>query len=240
MKITLLWIFLLCTLSAQAYTTSDNDSIDKRQDPYYLQLFLGVNKSANENLPFSEFSSYPWSFGAFFALGREFSPLWGWRAALRINRNKSRNVQECESPDTYAWNNVALFGDMTFDVSDAFRRARREKAPRFNMKAFAGIGAAYTWNFTNIPLSYTHEYSRKSKLLPALRAGLTASYRVSHRWRIGAELSQTLFEDHFNGVAYDFPIDGRTNLKVGLTYLFLKGKKKEPKPVVHVNKLKKL
>ena len=251
MKITLLWILLLCTLGAQAYTTSDKDSIDRRKDPYYLQLFVGVNKSANENLPFSEFSSYPWSFGAFLALGREFSPLWGWRAALRINRNKSRNVQECESPDTYAWNNVALFGDLTFDVSDAFRRARRydesdefpraqrEKTPRFNLKAFAGIGAAYTWNFTNVPLSYTHEYSRKSKLLPAVRAGLTATYRVSHHWRIGAEISQSLFEDHFNGVAHDFPIDGRTNLKVGVAYLFLKGKKKEPKPVVRVNKLKK-
>ena len=94
MKITLLWIFLLCTLSAQAYTTSD-DSIDKRQDPYYLQLFLGVNKSANENLPFSEFSSYPWSFGAFFALGREFSPLWGWRAAHTTSSSRSRWQSSC-------------------------------------------------------------------------------------------------------------------------------------------------
>lgn len=239
MRRLILWSFLLCSLSTQANTTSDNDSIVRNRDPYYLQFFVGVNKSANENLPFSEFSSYPWSGGAFIALGREFSPLWGWRAALRINRNKSRNVQECESPDTYAWNNVALFGDVTFDVSDVFRRAQRDKTPRFNLKAFAGIGAAYTWNFSNVPLSYTHEYSRKSRLLPAFRAGLTATYQVSHHWRIGAEVSQTLFEDHFNGVAYDMPIDGRTNLKVGVAYLFVKAKKKPLKPVVRKNKLKK-
>ena len=239
MRRLILWSFLLCTLSVQAKTTSDNDSIVRNRDPYYLQFFVGVNKSANENLPFSEFSSYPWSGGAFFALGREVSPLWGWRAALRINRNKSRNVQECESPDTYAWNNVALFGDVTFDVSDVFRGVQSEKTPKFNLKAFAGIGAAYTWNFSNTPLSYTHDYSRKSKLLPAFRAGLTASYQVSRRWRIGTELSQSFFGDPFNGVAYSTPIDGRTNLKVGVTYLFVKEKKAPPKPIVRKNKLKK-
>lgn len=239
MRIIILWGFVLCTLSTLANTPSDSDSINGYKDPYYLQLFLGVNKSANENLPFSEFSRYPWSFGAFLALGREFSPLWGWRAALRINRNKSRNVQECESPDTYAWNNIALFGDLTFDVTDAFRKVQKDKIPRFNLKAFAGIGAAVTWNFTDVPLSYTHDYSRKSRLLPALRAGLTATYRVSEHWRIGAEVSQTIFEDHFNGVAYDTPLDGRTNLKIGVAYLFTKARKR-PAPVIRRNKLKRI
>ena len=42
MKITLLWILLLCTLGAQAYTTSDKDSIDRRKDPYYLQALVGL------------------------------------------------------------------------------------------------------------------------------------------------------------------------------------------------------
>lgn len=240
MRIIILWSFLLCTLGLQAQTAvADSDTIVKTKDPFYLQLYVGINKSANENLPFSEFTHYPWSYGAFIAVGREISPLWGWRAALRINRNKSRNVQECESPDTYAWNNAALFGDLTFDVSDVLRKTPRDKTPKFNMKAFAGVGAAYTWNFSNVPLSYTHEYSRDSRLLPALRAGLTASYQVSERWRIGAEISQTLFEDHFNGVAYDMPMDGRTNLKVGVAYLFAKQKKRAPKPVVRKNKLKK-
>ena len=70
MKRLILWSILLCSLSAKANTTSDNDSIDRNRDPYYLQLYVGINKSANENLPFSEFTHYPWSFGAFFAIGR--------------------------------------------------------------------------------------------------------------------------------------------------------------------------
>lgn len=240
MRKLILSAFVLCMLTVQAATISDNDKTDRNRDPYYLQLYLGINKSANENLPFSEFTRFPWSGGAFFAVGREFSPLWGWRAALRFNFNKSRNVQACESDDVYTWNNLGLFGDLTFDVSDVFRKSRKDHVPRFNMKIFAGIGAAYTWNFTDIPLSYTHNYSHKSRLLPAFRMGLTASYKVSENWRIGAEVSQTLFEDHFNGVAYDTPVDGRTNLKVGFTYLFKKEKKRPSKPVIRKNKLKKI
>lgn len=249
MRIIILWSLLLCTLGMQAQTAvADSDTLVEVKDPFYLQLYGGFNKSANENLPMSEFTRYPWAMGAFLGLGREFSPLWGWRTALRINHNKSRNVQECESPDTYAWNNIALFGDVTFDVTDVFRKSHtihkdslpNYRPPRFNLKAFAGVGLAYTWGFTNVPLSYTHEYSRNSRLLPALRVGLTATYRLNRRWSVGAEISQNLFEDHFNGVAHDFPIDGRTNLKLGLTYLFLEKKKKTPPPVIRINRLKKI
>ena len=239
MRKLILWSFVLCSLNLQAITISDNDSIYSNRDPFYLQLYAGINKSANENLPFSEFSQYPWSWGSFFAVGHELSPLWGWRAALRFNHNKSRNVETCESEDVYSWNSLSLFGDLTFDISDVFRQSRKSHVSKFNMKAFAGIGAAYAWNYTDVPLSYTHKYSRKSKVLPAFRVGFTASYKVSKHWRIGAEISQTLFEDHFNGVATSTPMDGRTNLKVGVSYLLVKEKKQIRKPVVRKNKLKK-
>ena len=242
MKHKLMWVFLLCLCPffMQAQTAEDSIEIRKTlKDPFYIQLFGGINKSANENLPWTEFSAYPWSGGGFLALGREFSPLWGWRVALRLNHNKSRNVQTCESKDVYGWNNLGLFGDITFDVTDIRRReTTMQKVPKFNLKAFVGIGGVYTWGFDNVPLSYTHAYSRSSKLLPAVRAGVTATYRLSRRWRIGAELSQTLFEDHFNGVAYDIPMDTRTNLKVGVTYLFVKRKPKPKKPIERKNRLR--
>ena len=243
MRILIIMGFVLFSLGIHA--EEEQDSIKAGKDPFYLQLYIGINKSANENLPWTEFSGYPWSTGMFVGIGQELSPLWGWRAALRINHNKSRNVPECESKDVWGWNNTALFGDVTFDVSDALRKpyyipkdsAYKFHSPRFNLKAFAGIGVAYTWDFDKVPLSYTHPYSRSSKILPALRAGVTATWRLSSRWRIGAELSQTIFEDHFNGVAYDTPLDTRTNLKVGLTYLLIK-KKRFTKPVIRLVKLK--
>lgn len=244
MRLLMLTGIVLFSLGMHAKT--EPDSVWTGKDPFYLQLYVGVNKSANENLPWTEFSGYPLSTGMFVGLGHELSRLWGWRAALRINRNKSRNVPECESKDVWGWNSTELFGDATFDVTDAFRKAYyvprdslyRTRSSRFNLKAFAGIGAAYTWNFDKVPLSYTHPYLRSSKLIPALRAGVTATYRLSNRWRVGAELSQTIFEDHFNGVAYDTPLDTRTNLKVGLTYFFLKKKKKTPPPVIRISRLK--
>ena len=251
---------MLCSLGTQAQTAKDSTILNK--DPFYMQLFIGINKSANENLPWTEFSGYPWSTGMFFAVGREVSPLWGWRGALRINRNKSRNVPTCESKEVWKWSSTSLFADATFDVTDVLRRRgkadtlavfedewavpaprtyrdsiKATKPARFNLKAFAGLGASYTWNFDKVPLSYTHAYSRNSRLVPALRLGLTATYRLSDRWRVGTELSQTIFEDHFNGVAYDTPLDTRTNLKVGLMYLFIK-KRRFNKPVVRLNRLK--
>ena len=251
MRLSVLSILALCSLGMHAQTAEDSTLVDK--DPYYLQLYVGINKSANEHLPWTEFSRYPWSTGMFFSLGREVNRLWGWRATLRINHNKSRNVEVCESKDVWGWNNIGLFADATFDVTDALRREKRidQEAPAdqplqvkrrtrtFNLKAFAGAGLAYTYDFDQVPLSYTHAYSRSSKILPGLRAGLNASWRLSDRWRLGAELSQSIFEDHFNGVSADAPLDTRTNLKVGLTYLFLKNKRRPVlQPIVHLTKLK--
>ena len=242
MRWNLLWVFVLCSLGLQAQATSD--SIQSNKDPYYLQLYLGINKSANENLPWTEFTKYPWSGGLFIGLGREITPLWGWRAAFRLNHNKSRNVQQCESDEVYGWNNWGIFGDATFDITDVFRKRELVHKDsitmsRFNLKAFAGVGLANTWGFDNVPLSYTHPYSRASRMVLAARAGLTATWKLTNRWRIGAELSQTVFGDHFNGVAYDAPLDTRTNLKVGLTYLFIQKKKHIlTKPVIRLNKLK--
>ena len=57
------------------------------KDSLYLQIYGGINKSANENLPMSEFSSYPLSGGFFIGIGKEVNALCGWRTALRYNHN---------------------------------------------------------------------------------------------------------------------------------------------------------
>lgn len=218
--------------------TKDSVDTSKLVDPYYYQFYGGINKSANENLPWTEFTKYPWSGGLFVGLGKELSPLWGWRAALRFNHNKSRNVQDCESPETWGWNNLALFGDATFDVTDGVRKIFGMTTPtrgeyfKWNVKAFAGVGAAFTFAFDDVPLSYTHPYNRNSQLVAGTRAGVTATYRVADQWRVGMELSQNLFQDQFNGVKAEMPLDGRTNLKVGVTYLVGKKKTVLPPPIM--------
>lgn len=237
-------LFLALLLGVPLYVSADevNTAVVGETDPLYLQLYLGMNKSANENLPFTEFTQYPISYGMFLGVGKELSPLWGWRGALRFNHNKSRNVQKCESPDTWGWNSFGFFGDATFDITDALnRKPLKEGANRkFNLKVFAGVGAAWTFGFDEVPLSYTVEYSRNSCLVPAFRAGLTATWRVSDKCRVGAELSQTAFADNFNGVKTDIPFDTRSNLKIGVTYLLDKRPRKDvpAEPVVMDNRLR--
>lgn len=237
---------LSCMLMASGTikcATLANDGRTPYIDPLQIQFMAGINKSANENLPMSEYSKYPISFGAFVSLARERNVHWGWRMALRYNHNKSRNVQICESKQTWGWNSISTFADITYDLTDGYRRRYRKQAPPFNLKAFAGAGLAYTYNFDNVPLSYSVPYSRKSQIVPAARVGLLAGYRVAKDWNIMAELSYTVFTDRFNGVKSGCIIDGRSNLNIGVAYAFGKRRVKycvvEPvMPVVYDTRLR--
>lgn len=238
-------IYSICLLlsSSDLYADTRDGSAQQlieRKDPLYIQLYGGINKSANENLPMSEFTAYPWSGGVFFGIGEELHPLWGWRAALRINHNKSRNVPACEGSDTWGWNSVGLFADGTFDLTDAFTKSEGSGAP-LNVKLFAGIGASYAYDYPeDVILSYAVPYSTGNRLIPAARAGVDVSYRIAANWRIGVELSHTVFTDKFNAVKTGAPIDMRTNLNVGVTYLF--GKREAPVvpvgPVIYDTRLR--
>ena len=238
-------IYSICLLlsSSDLYADTRDGSAQQlieRKDPLYMQLYGGINKSANENLPMSEFTAYPWSGGVFFGIGEELHPLWGWRAALRINHNKSRNVPACEASDTWGWNSVGLFADGTFDLTDAFTKSEGSGAP-LNVKLFAGVGASYAYDYPeDVILSYAVPYSTGNRLIPAARAGVDVSYRIAANWRIGVELSHTVFTDKFNAVKTGAPIDMRTNLNVGVTYLF--GKREAPVvpvgPVIYDTRLR--
>ncbi len=215
----------------------------QERDSVYFQFFAGINKSANEHLPWSEFSTYPWSFGGFVGVGKEWTPLWGGRLTFGYNHNKSRNVPACESKATWGWDDVELFADATFDLTDAFRSKKQGEAAdpsSFNLKAFAGVGSLATFSYPkDFPLSYTDPYSADNKVCLGVRAGLTARWRLSDYWHWGMELSHTMVQDKFNGVVdKKAPFDGRTNLSVGLTYLLFRPKRKPKGPIVYANRLK--
>ena len=237
----LLLIILLLTAARPGSAAVDDSLRLHGRDPLYVQLYGGFNKSANEHLPWSEFTGYPWSGGLFVGLGREITPLWGWRTALRWNHNKSRNVQRCEHADTWSWHSVELFGDATFDLTDALTPRNKRVSRRLNVKAFAGIGGAFAYSYPkHTPLSYDAPYNRSSKLCGALRAGLTATFTLHPHWRVGTEFSHTLFTDRFNGVEQGAAVDMRTNFKVGFTYLFGRSPEKAVAlaPVVYDTRLR--
>ena len=221
-------VCLALALLAVSSSARADGSKGKGRDSLYLQLYAGVNKSGNEHLPITEHTAYPWAGGLFVGIGKEFHPLWGWRAALRYNRNKSRNVPLCESSDTWGWNSIGLFGDLTFDLTDALAKPEK-RGRRFNFKLLAGIGTSYAFGYpTDIYLSYTDPFSTKSHFELAGRAGIGLTYKLNKRLRIGAEMTYNIFGDHFNGVKAGVPLDSRMNLKVGVTYTFGPRAPKQP------------
>lgn len=216
-------------------------AVAQQRDSVYFQFFAGINKSANEHLPWSEFSSYPWSFGCFVGMGKEWTPLWGGRLSFGYNHNKSRNVPACESKDTWGWDDVELFADATFDLTDVWKgKSSEERNNKFNLKAFAGVGGLATFRYPkDRPLSYLYPYSADNKICWGVHAGLTARWHLSDYWHWGAELSHTMAPDKFNGVVdHRAPMDGRTNLSIGITYLMFRPKRPPKGPVVYSNRLK--
>lgn len=213
-------LLLTATTALAQQTEAPGRACASQTDSLYLQFYGGVNKSANEHLPWTEFSRYPWSGGAFLAVGKEFTPLWGWRATFGTDGNKSRNVPRCEEAESWGWSNLEWWADITFDLTDALTAPQTARRP-FNAKLFAGIGALYTFGFPQeTVLSYTDPYSRNSMLIFGMRFGLNATYAINSRWRLGAQLSHFLATDQFNGVKDGKGMDMRTNLKVGATYTF--------------------
>lgn len=185
-------------------------------DPLYLQLYGGINKSMNENMPGSEMTLKPMAGGAFLGIGKEWSRLWGWRATIGYDINKSRNVPKCENSETWSWKDIEAFGDITYDISDVFVRRKHN----VNVKAFAGVGGLWAWGYPqDVPLSYTEPYSRESKMHFGVRAGLLAQWQLTPALAVGCELAQTVTTDGFNGVkGKSTPFDGRANLSIGITW----------------------
>lgn len=216
-------------------------------DPLYLQFFAGTNKSANEHLPWTEFSKHPFSGGMFIAVGKEFKPLWGWRASWGMNGNRGRSVPKCETNDVWKWKDTEWFGDITFDLADLFRKPSTiatERLSVFSLKSFAGVGMLYSFSYPqHRPLSYQYAYNADNHLSVGFRLGITASWRINKTVSIGAELSQTFADDHFNGVAdHRVRLDGRTNLSIGVTYTLPKRKRKlvEEDPINYSTRLRQV
>ena len=231
-KICTLSLALLLSWSLYGASEEKNPQPISDKDPLNFQLYGGINKSMNEHLPASEFSSYPWAAGLFVGVAREFHPLWGWRTTLGFDINKSRNVERCETSDVWKWNDVELFADVTFDLTDAIGICRQSQ--RFNCKLFAGVGALRTWGLPQeVVLSYTDPYSRESTLCGGIHAGMQATYRLKPELRIGCELSQTVVTDGFNGVkGGECHFDGRSNLSIGLTWIPGYRSKRKAEPIV--------
>jgi len=220
---------LLAVFLSIAYAfegTARNDSISVKStetDPWYLEAFGGVNHSMNENL--DETLVHTWgisgqSLGATakIGVGKEWTPIWGWRGILGYNSNKGRANFYNKDEKIYSFHSVELYGDITYDLTDHLFPRRKHNG--FNLKMFAGFGGLQTFGFEKQILSFTDDYSNSPRLNWGARVGFQGGVRVSEDVCIGAEITQSFIDDHFSGVAANYPLDGRQNVMVGLIWLF--------------------
>lgn len=215
-----------------------NDSIriiNGEKDPWYLEVYGGLNHSMNENL--DETFIHTWgvsdqSLGATarLGIGKEWSSTLGWRANVVYNSNKGRATFYNKDERIYSFHSIEMFGDITLDLMDLIAPKRKHKG--LNLKLFAGAGGLQTFGFENQILNYYTEYSDKPRLNWGARVGLTGRVRVSDDVCIGAEFSQYFIDDHFSGVAANYPLDGRQNLMVGLIWILGPKKKTINQPEV--------
>lgn len=217
--------------AAAAVASAAADSLKEQAgelDPWYLDALVEVNHSMNENLDRAfahRFGLNGQSLvgGLSVYFGREWLPILGWRVGLGYDVNTGRATFFNKDPEIYHFHDMELFGDLTLDLMDLFAPNRKKRM--FGLKAMLGAGGLVTFGFTQDVLSHTDDYSTRPRLNWGIRAGLATRFRISERFALGADLLVYGLDDHFNGVAANFPLDMRVNLGIKATWLF-----PEPEP----------
>lgn len=220
-----------------AIDSTATDSIAKRVSPWAsgerdslaFIWYIGVNKSVNEHLPWIDWTPYPFGWGTHLGLAKEWNPLLGWRVTLGYDFNKARRTRTCEERTWYVFHDVELFADLTLDLCDLVAPKRENR--KFNAKWMLGAGGLLGFRYpSNVPLSYIYPYDASTHATFGFRTGFLLHYRVHPQVCLGVEITHTLTLDNFSGVT-DWghtsnvvnpdpvsPLDGRSNLMVGLTW----------------------
>jgi len=220
-KIFVTILFLTVFVSAFAQQESPRGG---EKDGLNLQIMGGPTFSQNEFIDglASErkitFSKDAMSCGGYVSLAKEFSTVFGWRANLGYSGNKGRANAPTESvADIYSFKDFEVMGDITLDFMDLFGPKR--KSHMFNLKAFAGAGALFTFGF---PSEYSSKINTDPGTYFGFRGGLDFRFRLSKVVSIMLEAS-SLFSasDKFNGIeGGDVKMDARLNGDLGIVFHF--------------------
>lgn len=221
--------------TTSAADTTANDSVKTSRwasgevDPLAFIWYIGVNKSVNEHLPWVDWTPYPFGWGTHIGLAKEWNSLLGWRVTLGYDFDKARRTRTCEERTWYAFHDLELFADLTLDLCDLIAPKREHR--KFNAKWMLGAGGLLSFKYpSNVPLSYIYPYDAKAHASFGFRTGFLLHYRVHPQVCLGLEITHMLTLDNFSGVI-DWghtegvvnpdpvsPLDGRSNLMVGLTW----------------------
>lgn len=201
-----------------------------KKDAFYMEQQIGANYSLNENTRFTKFwNSAGWSIA--FLAGKEFTPLWGWRASAGYSLNRGQNTWKSKSSESsVSFYDLELFADGTLDLTDWWFPDRKQQA--FNLKGFLGVGYLQTFGFGNQELAVYADYSTEPTPVFGFRGGLSAGYKLHHNLALAVDMSLSCMQDKFNGVVNKRALDGRLNFNIGLIWHL--HKKETAAPVVPI------
>lgn len=187
-----------------------------KKDAFYMEQQIGANYSLNENTRFTKFwNSAGWSIA--FLAGKEFTPLWGWRASAGYSLNRGQNTWKSNSSESsVSFYDLELFADGTLDLTDWWFPDRKQQA--FNLKGFLGVGYLQTFGFGNQELAVYADYSTEPTPVFGFRGGLSAGYKLHHNLALAVDMSLSCMQDKFNGVVNKRALDGRLNFNIGLIW----------------------
>lgn len=201
-----------------------------KKDAFYMEQQIGANYSLNENTRFTKFwNSAGWSIA--FLAGKEFTPLWGWRASAGYSLNRGQNTWKSNSSESsVSFYDLELFADGTLDLTDWWFPDRKQQA--FNLKGFLGVGYLQTFGFGNQELAVYADYSTEPTPVFGFRGGLSAGYKLHHNLALAVDMSLSCMQDKFNGVVNKRALDGRLNFNIGLIWHL--HKKETATPIIPV------
>lgn len=243
---------ILPTIDDDAFAKADTiDYIANKVQNWYLGLAIGGSYSMGENTRFDNFWSQTRpSFR--FEIGRNMYPQFGIRFTLHyLNQRGRANWEIADFHDQYGlydgnydFSMGAGFVDGVFDFKNIIWGYKEDR--RFNIKAYVGLGAFYTFNFDKkkcdwlIDPTYrdvkndkgefihhagdkmnAHRYwvDTKNKFYFAGHVGLLFDFRLTDSWTIDLDMSFNGTDDGYNGVRYRRVYDSYVDVMAGLTYI---------------------
>lgn len=241
----------ICLLAATLLTAGQatglaavQSSNPGKTDSLSVSALFELDNSANQNIGGKfKVSSDNLGIGGHVYLGKELTPVWGWRTGAGIYTNKTVRTPQDMEPDRISFPNAEITADMTLDLTDLIAPERKWQG--FNLKTFLGTGAYLCWGRedhvedTNLPLEYKNginTYFNGENLHLGTRYGIIARQSIGQRLGISMEVSNTMLSDKFSGwrnpgCRYDF----RPAVGIGVEYaLVQKEPYKEILPVVPV------
>ena len=124
---------------------------------------------------------------------------------------------------TYNWHTVGIAGQWLPNFTNLLLGYRPGRI--FTLSGIVGIGLEHTWTYSEKNLSYVsvwaeHKQAATPRNLVSLQYGLQGLLRLSNRWYLEAEVTESYLDDTYDGLISDQKWDGHLNLLVGLTYRF--------------------